>query len=364
MKKVLAISSVLFGIVFLAGCGQQSVSQIQPTTPASVMQTPLSSHAIVTEEVIYTNVQYGFQLAFPSGWENYNIATRKTGTKNFINVSLPPSVYTSLFAIIIEDISDWQKKCQMARKDNEPITIENTGPEFNDCTDNPPTEPAGTKKLEMNDKYVFSINVNQNIRDEARVFICGSSNCDYDKFAKIIIDMISKGFNLKPEIIEPVDKNMNWQTYQDKKSGYKINYPRNWYLYTRNNGSYVNFQDFVEPLEGGYSGIGGTGCQVSISISPNQNFSNINDLIDERKSHIIDEVTNEVIKTVSKEIIIDGIKGLEVTYLGNSYGANRPSDIIFYKNNIYEIEKNCSNVFEKNYTAIMDKIISTIKFTE
>lgn len=40
MKKVLAISSVLFGVVFLAGCGQQPVSQTQPTTPAPVAQAP------------------------------------------------------------------------------------------------------------------------------------------------------------------------------------------------------------------------------------------------------------------------------------------------------------------------------------
>jgi PBP1b-binding outer membrane lipoprotein LpoB len=40
MKKVLAISSVLLGVVFLAGCGQQPVSQTQPTTPTSVAQKP------------------------------------------------------------------------------------------------------------------------------------------------------------------------------------------------------------------------------------------------------------------------------------------------------------------------------------
>ena len=40
MKKVLAMSSVLLGVVFLAGCGQQPVSQTRPTTPAPVAQTP------------------------------------------------------------------------------------------------------------------------------------------------------------------------------------------------------------------------------------------------------------------------------------------------------------------------------------
>ena len=40
MKKVLAISSVLLGVVFLAGCGQQPVSQTQPAVPVPVAQTP------------------------------------------------------------------------------------------------------------------------------------------------------------------------------------------------------------------------------------------------------------------------------------------------------------------------------------
>lgn len=41
MKKVLAISSVLLGVVFLAGCGQQQTSQTQPTTPAT-NQAPIT----------------------------------------------------------------------------------------------------------------------------------------------------------------------------------------------------------------------------------------------------------------------------------------------------------------------------------
>ncbi|MFH0818850.1 MAG: hypothetical protein V1898_02550 [Patescibacteria group bacterium] len=50
MKKVLAISSVLLGIVFLAGCGQQPVSQTQPTTPAQPVATqPISQSAPSSE---------------------------------------------------------------------------------------------------------------------------------------------------------------------------------------------------------------------------------------------------------------------------------------------------------------------------
>jgi hypothetical protein len=49
MKKVLAISSVLLGVVFLAGCGQQPVSQTQPTTPAPVAQQPVANPPAATQ---------------------------------------------------------------------------------------------------------------------------------------------------------------------------------------------------------------------------------------------------------------------------------------------------------------------------
>jgi hypothetical protein len=40
MKKIIALSSVMLGVVFLAGCGQQQAIQTQPTAPAPVAQTP------------------------------------------------------------------------------------------------------------------------------------------------------------------------------------------------------------------------------------------------------------------------------------------------------------------------------------
>ncbi len=46
MKKVLVISSILLGVVFLAGCGQQSTRQTQPTTPTPVAQTATQQVAV------------------------------------------------------------------------------------------------------------------------------------------------------------------------------------------------------------------------------------------------------------------------------------------------------------------------------
>lgn len=75
MKKVLAISSVLFGVVFLAGCGQQPVSQTQPTTAEPVVQTP--TQPVTTQPVpasetanwqTYTSAKSAFSISVPKDW--------------------------------------------------------------------------------------------------------------------------------------------------------------------------------------------------------------------------------------------------------------------------------------------------------
>jgi hypothetical protein len=63
MKKVLAISSVLLGVAFLAGCGQQPVSQTQPTTPAPVAQAPITP--AVTQNYIEVK-ELGFKIPVSS----------------------------------------------------------------------------------------------------------------------------------------------------------------------------------------------------------------------------------------------------------------------------------------------------------
>jgi hypothetical protein len=73
MKKILAISSVLLGVVFLAGCGQQPVSQTQPTTPVPVAQTPTqpvaTQPAPTTEALVtYTNTKYGIEFRYPNNF--------------------------------------------------------------------------------------------------------------------------------------------------------------------------------------------------------------------------------------------------------------------------------------------------------
>ena len=90
MKKVLAISSVLLGVVFLAGCGQQPVSQTQPTTPAPVAQTPTQPVATqpvpttpvlgITEKTISDFSKIGY-----SNWKTYSLKTLQLDLPTFFD---------------------------------------------------------------------------------------------------------------------------------------------------------------------------------------------------------------------------------------------------------------------------------------
>mgnify|MGYP000445216345 CR=1 FL=1 len=74
---------MLFGVVFLAGCGQQPVSQTQPTTPAPATQTPTQLVATQTTTLAtqpasktslmqkYQNEKYRYSVNYPNGWFLY-----------------------------------------------------------------------------------------------------------------------------------------------------------------------------------------------------------------------------------------------------------------------------------------------------
>lgn len=73
MKKVSALSLALIGIVFLAGCGEQPLSQTQSTTPAPVAQAPAqpvannqTAPADISNWKSYSNNTYNFSLKYPA----------------------------------------------------------------------------------------------------------------------------------------------------------------------------------------------------------------------------------------------------------------------------------------------------------
>ncbi len=71
MKKIITLSSVLFGVVLLAGCGQQQTSQTQSTTPASVTQQPSRSTANQQQTIDNQPAQTDSAIAVPTDWKTY-----------------------------------------------------------------------------------------------------------------------------------------------------------------------------------------------------------------------------------------------------------------------------------------------------
>jgi hypothetical protein len=101
MKKVLAISSVLLGVVFLAGCGQQPVSQTQPTTPAPVVQKPAQPVDETASWQTYSNAKLGFEAKYPKDWQTMSLAY------DFQGISFSKDGNTSIFSIVYhKDIND------------------------------------------------------------------------------------------------------------------------------------------------------------------------------------------------------------------------------------------------------------------
>ena len=71
MKKIIALGTLSLGVLFLAGCGQQPVTQTQLTTsaPAPVAQQPAQTVITTPDSQIYKNDKYGFEFQQLIKWE-------------------------------------------------------------------------------------------------------------------------------------------------------------------------------------------------------------------------------------------------------------------------------------------------------
>jgi hypothetical protein len=92
MKKVIAICSALLGIIFLAGCGQQSTSQIQPTASAPVAQQPTTT---IDQVNYFTNNELGIKFIYQSDYfkgkltvQDNKVIYKHPDTDNFDYIAL------------------------------------------------------------------------------------------------------------------------------------------------------------------------------------------------------------------------------------------------------------------------------------
>jgi LysM repeat protein len=87
MKKIATLSSLLLGVVFLAGCGQEQTSQTQSATPAPAEQQTIknpqqSSDLPVAKSVslqAYRNDKLGFEINIPKKVDDGPIKTIESG---------------------------------------------------------------------------------------------------------------------------------------------------------------------------------------------------------------------------------------------------------------------------------------------
>lgn len=159
------------------------------------------------------------------------------------------------------------------------------------------------------------------------------------------------------------EKATDWKAYRNEEYNYELKYPKDWYVYdysydgTRHPEDVI-IQNFSRPKEGGYSGIGGAGCQINIRVF--QGYSSLEERIEEEKINIGDALE----RVSTKDILIGNVKGYEVTFFGSFLGTGKPIILLFKEGNLYEIYRNWQDVSEEVCKLDFNQILSTFRFLE
>lgn len=237
MKKVLAVSSVLLGVVFLAGCGLQPVSQTQPTTPAPAAQTPATNQPVATQSAPTT----------PANTQNY-VEVKELGFKIPVDASMVGEltykidsgggvVFSSKALTATNKFcGDGASGATIAKIQGTPATPKSGDPVF--------------YKAHISDTKQF---------DGFFLFYQGpQDSCTMGKnvdLEKKVSQAVADGF----KNAEASD----WKTYTSAVRGFSIKYPPQWYIYDYPGANYVNLQSYQnDPALDGLSK-GGTKIQVS-----------------------------------------------------------------------------------------------------
>lgn len=99
MKKILAISSVMIGVLFLAGCGQQLVSQTKSTTQTQPVATQSANDTANLQT--YTSDNLGISFQYPKGWYVREVKSDNTiyveNTQKDVNKDNLPADFQRIF---------------------------------------------------------------------------------------------------------------------------------------------------------------------------------------------------------------------------------------------------------------------------
>ena len=154
----------------------------------------------------------------------------------------------------------------------------------------------------------------------------------------------------------------DWKSYRNEEFGFEVKYPEDWFIYDyyydgEKHSENLYIQNFSRPKEGGFSGIGGTGCQLGVWIENNK-YSSIQEWIDVQK----DNISEDLEKVFIEEVQVGEMEGSEITFLGSFLGTGDSVIIILNNGIIYKISESWQDVPQENCQSIFDKILSTFEF--
>ncbi|MEI7426090.1 MAG: hypothetical protein WCK16_04180 [Candidatus Moraniibacteriota bacterium] len=393
MKKIITTISILLTVIFLAGCGQQSVSQIQPTTLAPVAQKPVQQPVIQpTDDALNSKITSFEQKWKKEGLINWqkedfifagmSIIAPKNLPKSFVISVDPKDIKSSGTSILGNPISgviyfgelgkvgNLGGSCSIVKSDlPQGVSLEqwirntwNNVIAKNDCNgkNQPLTERTmrGETWNEVCKKGAYIENklseglirwdtayigsppiISAVVGNNVVSFECGQ---DISETVNELIEDIAGTFLVTPLVNETA----SWQTYTSANSSFDLKYPSE-YKYFENN-TYGVEPDFVIRKTDDKEGVYAFGVQITTNFLGGDPDKFKNPDVWEKEQG---KLGNNYTKTT--------ISG-QVAYIPKYASEKIDEYIVFMKNgSVYDMYNISTNIND----PVGEKILSTFNFT-
>lgn len=110
MKKSIFWGTLFLGIIFIAGCGKQPITLIQPIEP--VTSTPVVVEPSPTQpnqDIAYNNQTFGFTLDFPQSWSGFDTSELEYDSYSSVCFSFKQPQPFCIFQIVKYNKSQWEQ---------------------------------------------------------------------------------------------------------------------------------------------------------------------------------------------------------------------------------------------------------------
>jgi len=109
MKKFIVLGVMLLAVVFLTGCGQKKIIQIQPPTSTPIVVVQPVTQPATNQDTIYKNQTLGFTLTFPQTWYGFNASEQNNNNYNGVCFSFKQPQPFCIFQIIKFNKDQWEQ---------------------------------------------------------------------------------------------------------------------------------------------------------------------------------------------------------------------------------------------------------------